>query len=60
MAEADVGQSLSLFPGLAAFTGADTARATPPCTKQKLVWEKRDLCCEGGETFPVFPAGSDR
>lgn len=56
-AEAAVGQCLSLFPGLAAFTGADIARATLAHTKQKLVWEKGDLCHEGGETLPMFPAG---
>lgn len=58
MGEAAVGQCLSLFPGLAAFTGADIARATWAYAKQKLIWEKRDLCHEGGETLPVFSAGS--
>lgn len=58
MVEEAVGRCLSLFPGLAAFTGADTARATLAYTKQKLIWEKSDLCHEGGETLPMFPVGS--
>ena len=52
-----MGQCFSLFPGLAAFTGADIGSATPAYTRQKLVWEKTHLHHEAGETLPVFPAG---
>lgn len=51
---AAVGQCLSLFLGFAAFAGADVARMTPAYTKQKPIWEKRDLFCEEEETLPVY------